>query len=75
MDWKAILLRVVRPLASRKIRLAIATVAAAYVGKRFDWSEEQIMTVLTVGTAVILGVAIEDHGTKTGQAPPTPPAP
>ena len=57
--------RVVRPLTSRKVRVALATVLAAYTA---DWglgvSEEMVLTILGVGVALILGIAHEDQGLK-----------
>ncbi len=58
---------VVRPLVSRKVRVALATVLAAYAA---EWglgvSEEMMLTILGVGTALILGIAHEDQGLKQG---------
>ena len=74
---------VVRPLRSRKVRVALATVLAAYAGKAgLDLPEEVIFTILGTGVALILGIAHEDNGRKTrisikaGPAPTqeTPPA-
>lgn len=60
-NWK----RWLWPLRSRKVQVAIATVAAAY-GLEFGWqvSEETILTVLGVGVALILGIAHEDAGKR-----------
>ena len=59
--------RVARPLASRKVRVALATVVAAYAAEYgIGVSEEIIVTVLGVGVALILGIAIEDAGQKSG---------
>jgi hypothetical protein len=53
--------RLLRPLASRKVRVALATVIAAFAA---DWGlhvgEELIFTILGAGVAVILGIAHED---------------
>ena len=58
--------RLVSPLASRKVRMAIATVVAAYATQAgLGVSEEVVYTVLGVGAAVILGIAIEDAGDKS----------
>jgi hypothetical protein len=60
-----ILGRIGRPLASRKVRVALATVLAAYAA---EWglgvSEEMVLTILGVGVALILGIAHEDQGLK-----------
>ncbi|MDM8006403.1 MAG: hypothetical protein QUV05_09690 [Phycisphaerae bacterium] len=62
-----ILKRLGRPLVSRKVRVALATVLAAYAA---EWglgvSEEMMLTILGVGTALILGIAHEDQGLKQG---------
>jgi len=55
--------RLVRPLRSRKVRVALATVVAAYaVDRGLNVREELILTIVSVGVAVILGIAHEDHG-------------
>ncbi|HOA73981.1 MAG TPA: hypothetical protein PL151_14275 [Phycisphaerae bacterium] len=59
----AILRRIIAPLASRKVRVALATVLAAYAGQYgLGVSEEMVFTILGVGAAVILGIAHEDAG-------------
>ena len=64
---KSFLSRLVRPLASRKVRVAFATVMAAYAA---EWglgiSEEVVLTILGTGVALILGVAVEDAGRFAG---------
>ena len=64
---KSFLSRLVRPLASRKVRVALATVVAAYAA---EWglgiSEEVVLTILGTGVALILGVAVEDAGRFAG---------
>ncbi len=66
---RSFLSRMVRPLASRKVRVALATVVAAYAA---EWglgiSEELVLTILGTGVAVILGVAVEDAGRFAGGA-------
>ena len=65
MDW---LKRIVKPLQSRKVRVALTTVIVAYAAEYgLDVSEEITMTILGVGVAVILGIAHEDNGTKSSQ--------
>jgi len=62
MVWK-ILKRLVKPLASRKVRVALTTVAAAYAAEYgLDLSEEMVFTILGAGIAIILGIAHEDNG-------------
>jgi hypothetical protein len=60
-----VLKRVVRPLASRKVRVALTTVLAAY-GAEYGLgvSEEVVLTIVSVGVATILGIAHEDAGAK-----------
>jgi hypothetical protein len=59
--------RVVQPLESRKVRVALATVLAAYAGQYgLGLSEEVVLTILSVGVALILGIAHEDNGLKSG---------
>lgn len=63
MQISAIVNRLVAPLASRKVRVALATVLAAYAGEYgLGISEEIVFTILGVGAAVILGIAHEDAG-------------
>jgi hypothetical protein len=60
--------RMMRPLASRKVRVALATVLAAYAAEYgLGVNEEMVFTVLGVGVALILGIAHEDAG-KSGSA-------
>ncbi|MCP4592108.1 MAG: hypothetical protein GY842_15345 [bacterium] len=56
----------VKPLSSRKIRVALTTVLAAYAAEwGLEVSEELVLTILAVGVALILGIAHEDHGRDT----------
>lgn len=51
------------PLASRKVRVALATVIAAFLSQFIPKvNEEFVLTVLGVGVALILGIAAEDAG-------------
>lgn len=55
--------RMVKPLRSRKVRVALATVLAAGAAEYgLAVSEELVMTILGVGVALILGIAHEDAG-------------
>ena len=66
MGLAEMLQRVVRPLTSRKVRVALATVIAAYAGQLgLGWDERMVLTVLSVGVALILGIAHEDAGAKS----------
>lgn len=69
MNVGDVLRRVVRPLASRKVRVALATVMAAYAAEYgLGVSEEVVFTVLGVGVALILGIAHEDAGAAARSA-------
>ena len=62
MAIAAALRRWVMPLASRKVRVALATVLAAYAAQYgLGVSEEIVLTILSVGVALILGIAHEDN--------------
>lgn len=55
--------RALRPLASRKVRVALATVLTAFAAEYgLGLNEEMVFTVVSVGVAVILGIAHEDAG-------------
>lgn len=78
MHWIAYVRRAARPLRSRKLRVALTTVIAAFLTDYgFTVREELIYTILAVGAALILGIAHEDSGRAalTGDAAgATPPA-
>lgn len=59
------------PLRSRKVQVAVATVLVAYAAQAgLVLSEETVLAVLSVGVALILGIAHEDAGRRgTGAAP------
>jgi hypothetical protein len=49
------------PLTSRKVQVAVATVLTAYAAQlNLVLSEETVATVISVGVALILGIAHED---------------
>jgi len=53
------------PLRSRKVQVAAATVIVAYGAQvGLAVAEETVLTVLSVGVALILGIAHEDAGRK-----------
>ncbi len=55
--------RLTNPLRSRKTRVALATVVAAFaVEFGLGVSEELVLTILGVGVSLILGIAHEDAG-------------
>ena len=61
--------RIVMPLASRKVRVGLATVLAAYAAEYgIGVGEEMVLTILGVGVALILGIAHEDAGRAGGAA-------
>jgi hypothetical protein len=65
MDLQGKRQRLVKPLRSRKVRVALATVIAAYAAEYgLGASEEIVMTLVSVGVALILGIAHEDAGKK-----------
>jgi hypothetical protein len=63
--WK----RWVWTLRSRKVQVAVATVLVAYAAQA-GWalSEETVIAVLSVGVALILGIAHEDAGRQRGES-------
>ncbi len=69
MSAKTVLLRLVQPLASRKVRVALVTVAAAFAAEfGLNVSEELLLTILGVGVALILGIAHEDAGKSASES-------
>ena len=53
------------PLRSRKVQVALATVIAAFTMQAgLNVAEETIATVIGVGVALILGIAVEDGAAK-----------
>lgn len=52
-------------LTSRKVQVAIATVLAAAASQYgLSVNTEIILSIVGVGVAIILGIAIEDNGIK-----------
>jgi hypothetical protein len=65
MRWIDWMRRIVAPLRSRKVRVALATVISTYAAQAgLHLSEEVTITIVSVGVALILGIAVEDHGSK-----------
>ena len=63
-----ILRKLWKPLESRKIRIALATVLSAFAANYgFNVDEELILTILGVGASLILGIAHEDAGRNAHQ--------
>ena len=64
--WKVdVFRRVLAPLASRKVRVAIATVLTAFAAQYgLNVREELVLTIVSVGVALILGIAHEDAGVR-----------
>ncbi len=70
MSLKQVIRGVFLPLASRKVRVALATVVAAYAAQYgLGCSEELVLTLVSVGVALILGIAHEDNGRGQVQPP------
>ena len=68
MTWTEMGRRMLQPLESRKVRVALATVLAAYAGQYgLGISEELVLTIVSVGVALILGIAHEDAGKKAAE--------
>ena len=68
--------RMVAPLASRKVRVALATVLAAFAAEwGLEVPQELILTIVGVGAALILGIAHEDAGRNARPVSGQPPAP
>ena len=62
---KSFVKRVLQPLRSRKVRVALATVVAAYLADAgFAVSEQTVMSIIGVGIALIVGIAHEDNGRR-----------
>ena len=63
---KSLLARLVRPLQSRKTRIALATLIGAYLA---DWglevSDVTLLGILGLGAAWIHAIATEDAGEKS----------
>lgn len=64
-DWR----RWLWPLRSRKVQVAVATVVVAYAAQAgLAVSDETIIAVLSVGVALILGIAHEDAARRPPSA-------
>jgi len=62
----ATLSRIVQPLKSRKVRVAITTMVAALLAEYGLQVDENIVYgIVGVGVAIILGIAHEDNGVKS----------
>lgn len=61
-----VLKRMLQPLLSRKVRVALTTVIASFLASwGLDVREEILYSILGTGVAVILGIAHEDAGAKS----------
>ncbi len=68
--------RLMGPLRSRKVRVGLATVLAAFaVEIGLDVSDELMLSIVGIGVAIILGIAREDAGRWAASLPPTDSAP
>ena len=73
LKWFAHLRRIVEPLRSRKVRVALTTVLAAYLAEYgLEVSEQIVLTILATGVALILGIAHEDAGRQSAPASKPP---
>jgi hypothetical protein len=70
MSQASIWQRILQPLASRKVRVALATVIAAFAAQYgLGVSEDMVLTMVSVGVALILGIAHEDAGRAAAARP------
>lgn len=54
------------PLLSRKVQVAVATIVVSYLAQAgIVLTPDSVIAVLGVGVAMVLGIAIEDHGSKS----------
>ena len=61
--------KLVSPFRSRKNRVALATIIAAYLAEaHLAVDIEVIVGILGVGVSLILGIAHEDNGAKRNEA-------
>lgn len=59
-------MRVMQPLRSRKVRVAMVTIMAVYAAELgLEVNETTLLAIVTAGVSVILGIAIEDAGEKS----------
>jgi hypothetical protein len=66
MNVLNVMKRIWKPLESRKVRVAVTTVIAAFAANwGFHVDEELVLTILGVGVSLILGIAHEDAGIKS----------
>lgn len=62
--WKQ---KLMNPLRSRKVRVALATALAAFGAEwGLNIGDEKMYAIISLGFAVIVGIAIEDNGAKGG---------
>lgn len=75
MNATALFYRLIQPLRSRKVRVALATVVASIAAAwGLELREDVVYTILGVGTALILGIAHEDTARALTEPPEPPPA-
>ncbi|HOB76431.1 MAG TPA: hypothetical protein PKG54_18120 [Phycisphaerae bacterium] len=68
MSPASLLQRIFKPLASRKVRVALTTIITAFAAQYgLGVSEEMVLTMVSVGVALILGIAHEDAGRAGGR--------
>lgn len=62
-SFSSLLGRLIRPLQSRKVRVAIATAIGAVAAEAgFGVSDELLLAITGIGASLILGIAHEDAG-------------
>lgn len=59
--------RILLPLRSRKVRVALTTMVVAYAAEYgLNVSESLVMGIMGLGLALVIGIAHEDNGKKSG---------
>lgn len=75
MPLNSFLRRLVGPLRSRKVRVALATAIGAFVAEYgLHVPDELLLVILGVGSSLILGIAHEDAGRHVASLPKQPAA-
>jgi len=67
--------RLVAPLRSRKVRVALATAIGALIAEYgLHASDELLLAIVGIGSSLILGIAHEDAGRHVASLPKQPEA-
>ncbi len=65
--------RLLHSLRSRKLRIALATTAAAFAAEiGLNVSQELVLAIVGIGASLILGIAHEDAGKHAAHLPQQP---